>query len=434
MAQKNIWGLWTDKQKITLFILIIAASLIFTAFISTPAADVIRGEWTIITSPGILITDFIALANIGAALFNAGIVGLIGLGLAWLIRARFNGYLLSGIFTLIGFSFFGKTPFNILPIFAGVYLYDAIFSNQPMRDLIAPLLFGTTLGPVVSQLAFGFGWGWSGVLAGIVIGVICGLLMAAVMGHVFTFHLGYNLYNTGTSAGLIGTVVYMMMRGFGLEITPAFYWSTESTFTLSIILAGLLLITFLFGLFWGANRSAYRAIIRTAGTLPTDYVQIAGLGTAMVNMGIIGLIGLAYVLLVGGDVNGATAAGILTIAGFGALGKHPRNIVPIMIGVYLMCIIKIWSHTDPGPLLAALFCTTLAPFSGRFGIIAGILAGAFHLPMVMHVGSLHGFMNLYNNGFAGGLAMMIIVGFIKGLKPELLHDSWQRKSNNPLLK
>ena len=116
----------------------------------------------------------------------------------------------------------------------------------------------------------------------------------------------------------------------------------------------------------------------------------------------------------GGDVNGATLAGVFTVYAFGALGKHPRNILPIMLGVYLMCIPNIWAHAEPGPLLAALFCTTLAPLAGRFGVWAGIAAGALHLPMVMHVGSLHGFMNLYNNGFAGGLAMLIIVGFIKG--------------------
>ena len=155
------------------------------------------------------------------------------------------------------------------------------------------------------------------------------------------------------------------------------------------------------------------------------------LGTTLVNMGIIGIIGLGYVYLVGGDVNGPILAGILTVAGFGALGKHPRNILPVMIGVYFICIPKIWSHTDPGPLLAALFCTTLAPISGRFGFLAGLAAGALHLPMVMHVGGLHGYMNLYNNGFAGGLAMLLIVGFIKGLKPHILEEDWVRK---PILK
>ena len=417
----------TDRKRITLLVLICSTILIVAAFMFEPADAIFYGEWKIITSPGILITDFIALASIGAALFNAGLVTLMGLGLAWLINARFNGYLLSAIFTLMGFAFFGKTPFNILPIFIGVYLYDAFFSHQPMRDLIAPLLFGTTLGPVVSQLAFGFGWGGVGIGAGIVIGIICGGLMAAIMGHVYTFHLGYNLYNTGTSAGLIGTVVYMMMRGFGLEIKPAFHWSTEFTIQLSIILFILLGLLITFGIIWGANKKEYKNIIYCSGRLASDYVEMTDLGTTLFNMGVVGLIGLAYIFLVGGDVNGATIAGILTIAGFGALGKHPRNILPIMIGVYLMCIIKVWDHTEPGPLLAALFCTTLAPFGGRFGFFAGVLAGALHLPMVMHVGGLHGYMNLYNNGFAGGLAMLIIVGFIKGLSPRILEEDWERK-------
>lgn len=409
-----------NKVRITLLVILLSLGLIGAAIILVPIKEVLQGEWKLITSPGILITDFIALTNIGSALFNAGIVSLIGLGLAWIIRARFNGYLLSAIFTLMGFAFFGKTPFNILPIFLGVYLYEKFFSHQPLRDLIAPLLFGTTLGPVVSQIAFGFGWGWGGIFAGILIGVVCGALMASVMGHVYTFHLGYNLYNTGTSAGLIGTVVYMMMRGFGLEISPAFFWSTESTQTLSIIMVVLLTVLLLFGIVWGANKKNYKKIIDSSGRLASDYVEMTDLGTTLFNMGIIGLIGLIYILLVGGDVNGATVAGILTIAGFGALGKHPRNVVPVMVGVYLMCIPNLWSHTEPGPLLAALFCTTLAPFGGKFGFFAGMLAGALHLPMVMHVGSLHGFMSLYNNGFAGGLAMLIIVGFIKGLKPKLL--------------
>jgi hypothetical protein len=45
-----------------------------------------------------------------------------------------------------------------------------------------------------------------------------------------------------------------------------------------------------------------------------------------------------------------------------------------------------------------------------------------HLPIIMHVGSLHGYMNLYNNGFAGGLVMLLLIGIIKGVKPELLLD------------
>lgn len=411
-----------NRRRITLLISLLGVGLIITGFLVNSPSEVLSGELAILTSPSILITDYIAYANLGAAFFNAGLVTLIGLGLAWLIRARFNGYLLSAIFTLCGFAFFGKNVFNILPIFAGVFLFDLLFAHVRMKDLIAPLLFGTTLGPVVSQVAFGFDLGWWGLVGGIVLGVVVGMLLAALMNHIYSFHLGYNLYNTGTTGGFVATVAYITMRGFGLDIDPAFYWSTAHTPFLSLYVLVLMVGMIGLGLFWGASFTNYKRIWKSSGRLASDYVVIADLGTTLVNMGVIGLIALGYVHFVGGDVNGAILAGIFTVAGFGALGKHPRNIVPVMLGVYLFCIPNVWQHSEPGPLLAALFCTTLAPLAGKFGFLAGVAAGALHLPMVMHVGGIHGYMNLYNNGFAGGLAMLIIIGFIKGLRPFLLQE------------
>lgn len=411
-----------NRKRITLLIGIFGTGMIVIAFLVNSPNEVLLGEFSILTSPSILITDYIAYANLGAAFFNAGLVTLMGLGLAWLIQARFNGYLLSAIFTLTGFAFFGKNAFNILPIFAGVYLYDSLFNHQPMKDLIAPLLFGTTLGPVVSQVAFGFDFGWWGVVGGILLGIMCGILLAALMKHIYSFHMGYNLYNTGTTGGFVATVVYITMRGFGLEIEPAFYWATEYTGFLTWFVLVVLLGLIVLGFIWGAEFSQYKKLWAESGRLASDFVVMTDLGTTLVNMGLVGLIALGYVHLVGGDLNGAILAGIFTVTGFGALGKHPRNILPIMAGVYLFVIPNVWNHADPGPLLAALFCTTVAPLAGKFGILAGLIAGALHLPMVMHVGSMHGYMNLYNNGFAGGLAMLIIIGFIKGLRPKLLMD------------
>lgn len=153
-----------NRTRITLLIIIFSVSMLCIAFIVNSPLEVLTGEMEIITSPSILITDYMAYANPGAAFFNAGLVTLIGLGLAWIIKARFNGYLLSAIFTLAGFAFFGKNVFNILPIFIGVFVYDRLFNQQPLKDLIAPLLFGTTLAPVVSQVAFGFDLGWWGLI------------------------------------------------------------------------------------------------------------------------------------------------------------------------------------------------------------------------------------------------------------------------------
>jgi Protein of unknown function (DUF1576) len=53
-----------------------------------------------------------------------------------------------------------------------------------------------------------------------------------------------------------------------------------------------------------------------------------------------GMIGMGYVLLVGGDINGPVIGAILTIVGFSAYGKHPRNITPIMLGVFLGSLAK----------------------------------------------------------------------------------------------
>jgi len=381
-----------NRRRITLLVCVLGVSMLIIAFLVNTPKEVLAGERSILTSPSILITDYIAYANLGAAFFNAGLVTFIGLGLAWLIQARFNGYLLSAIFTLSGFAFFGKNVFNILPIFAGVFLYDVLFSHQRVKDLIAPLLFGTTLGPVVSQVAFGFDFGWWGIAGGILLGVIVGGLLAALMNHIYSFHMGFNLYNTGTTGGFVATVVYITMRGFGLEIQPAFYWSTEYTGFLTWFVLAVLLGLIGIGFIWGAKFSQYKKIWKCSGKLAADYVVIADLGTTLVNMGLVGLIALGYVHMVGGDINGAILAGIFTITGFGALGKHPRNILPIMIGVFLICFPKVWSHADPGPLLAALFCTTLAPLAGKFGFLAGLIAGVLHLPMVMHVGSMHGYM------------------------------------------
>jgi hypothetical protein len=276
------------------------------------------------------------------------------------------------------------------------------------------------MAPLIGQVAFGFNWGWQGIATAVLLGLVGGFLVAALVGHVFQMHLGYSLYNTGITGGFVCLIMYMMMRGYGITVAPSFLWSTNYTEPLVLFVAFVLLMMLLLGVYCNGSMPAYRNLLKTSGKLSTDFVELFGMGTTLINMSIVGTIALAYVLFVGGVLNGPTLAGVLTVTGFGSLGKHPRNIVPIMLGVYLVCLLKIWSPADPGPLLAALFCTNLAPLAGQFGFWAGVIAGAVHLPMAMHVGSIYGFLNLYNNGFAGGIAAMVIIGFLKGMKPDIL--------------
>lgn len=115
------------------------------------------------------------------------------------------------------------------------------------------------------------------------------------------------------------------------------------------------------------------SILSSPSILITDYIAYANLGAAFLNAGLVTMMGMGLAWLINTRFNG-----------------------------YLLFAI-----------IALLV---------KFGFLAGVAASALHLPMVMHVGGVHGFMNLYNNGFAGGLAMLIIIGFIKGLRPLLILD------------
>jgi len=171
----------------------------------------------------------------------------------------------------------------------------------------------------------------------------------------------------------------------------------------ALLVVGLLLARGLGGL---------RLLSREGGRLPSDFVATHGAGAALANMGLVGLLGWGYIRAVGGTFNGPTLGGVLTMVGFAAFGKHPLNILPLMLGVYLGSQVMVWDPAQPGVLLAALFVTTLAPLSGGFGPLVGVLAGALHLTMVMRTAPWHAGLNLYNNGFAGGLTATLLVAII----------------------
>ena len=84
--------------------------------------------------------------------------------------------------------------------------------------------------------------------------------------------------------------------------------------------------------------------------------------------------------------------------GFGAFGTHIKNSWPVVTGVIAAAFITGNDLNAPGPVLAAVFVTTLSPLAGEFGIFPGIIAGFIHLLMVLQTGSWQGGMNLYNNG------------------------------------
>ncbi|HPP86686.1 MAG TPA: DUF1576 domain-containing protein, partial [bacterium] len=322
-----------------------------------------------------------------------------------------------------GFAFFGKNIFNIWPIFIGGFIFAKI-QKAPLKQYFLISLFGTTLAPLISFLAFGAGFSkLYGILIGWIIGIIVGFILPPLAAHMLKFHSGYNLYNTGFTGGIIGSFVTAVLRAFDIVIeNEKILNETYDVFFKIYFLCFfifLLLLSFLFSIFdLKKLKISLKKILESPGRLISDFILIGGLRVTIFNMGVMGCISLIFLTLIGGKINGPIIGAILTVVGFSAFGKHPKNTVQILIGVYLASTIKIYGSNIFIIALCGLFSTTLAPIAGKYGFFAGIIAGFFHLSVVMNVGILHGGVNLYNNGFAGGFVAACLIPVIYALSKE----------------
>ena len=113
-----------------------------------------EGLMAILYSPTTLLTDFLKVGGVGPAFVNAAFVGIFNIYLLRRFEMRINGLLIAAIFTVIGFSFFGKNILNIMPIYLGGYLY-ARRQGIAMKNIILIIMFSTALAPIVSEITFG---------------------------------------------------------------------------------------------------------------------------------------------------------------------------------------------------------------------------------------------------------------------------------------
>ncbi len=407
-----------QNRMILTFIAFLGVCLIAMSFLFNTPRDILQGNLTILTSPANLLTDYFQLANIGATLMNVGIICLISVTLIWLNKVSVTGSIIAGVFTMIGFSFFGKNLYNTFPIVLGVFLY-AKAVKHPFRQYILHSMFGTALSPLVSEFSFNLGLPIPlGILLGIISGVISGFIIVPLSSQVLKFHQGYSLYNIGFTAGLIGMFFTALMRGFGVEIEAVSILSEGRNAGLIAFLYALFVILFLLGLLSNRGRmTGFRCLLSQTGVLPSDFLSSSGLGVTAMNMSLMGIISTTYVLAIGGALNGPVLGAIFTVVGFSAYGKHIRNSIPILIGVVLTNVFNIHNSSATFAIIAALFGMTLAPIAGEYGILAGILAGVLHMSLVTNIGFLHAGMNLYNNGFSGGFVAAFLVPLFEMVRP-----------------
>ncbi|MEZ7758479.1 DUF1576 domain-containing protein [Granulicatella adiacens] len=423
MKKKPILKKQMNRQYYYLFGL--SVMLMILAFVIESPQSLVSGMMTILVSPSQLFTDYMEIASVGSTLLNVAIMLGISIYSYKKLEIPLNGTVIGSLGMLAGFSFFGKNLFNSIPFMIGVWIYTKV-TKQNYRNYVIVGLFGSALGPLISFLAFSgvLPQGWS-VLIAYALGIFIGFILPQLSTQFLGFHQGFSLYNVGFTAGIIGMVVLGFMNAFGIEVETRTLASTQSPLILYQLLIGfcvILIVTSFYLHFKKKEKYHYKLLLKLSGRLPSDFVEMTNLATVTLNMSIIGFILLGYVLMNGGQLNGPIVGSIIGVMSFGAFGNQVKNTVPVLVGIMIGSYLTGVEPTSTSALIAAIFGTTLAPVSGYYGPFAGMIAGFVHITLVSHVVVMHGGLNLYNNGFAGGFVAAVLVPIFEifeGIRQEM---------------
>lgn len=370
-------------------------------------------------SPSILLTDYFEAFGPSAALLNAAIVLTINVVILLFLKMQLSGLLYAAVFTVYGFSFLGMNALNLIPIYMGGWIY-AKYMKLEFKTVVLVSILAGTMGPIISHIMFGYGAPSAlTITLGVAVGIILGFLVTPLGRHCLKFHDGFNLYNIGFTGGIIAIIFDAIARRLGFEaIRVRIIYEQHDIRLILLVLVSILLFFIVGILFEERPYEDLKSILKSSGRAISDFIALGGFHATHLNMALVGIMSTALIFALGGYLNGLTLAGTFTIIAFGSFGKHPKNILPTFIGAILSTIITGLPLSASTSILSILFASTLAPIAGVYGFGWGIVAGFLHVFIVNHVGMFYSGLNLYNNGFAGGLGAGFLIIFISLVKKE----------------
>jgi len=384
-----------------------------------PFAEIVHGYWLIITSSDVLVSDYIRIGGLGAAFVNVSLTGIFSLIVLKAAKHEPGGFVYGVLGLIGGIALFGKNPVNMTPIVIGGILY-AMIVKKPFSNNVLYTLLASCLAPAVTQLALVEHVPTNlGIVLGILIGILIGLVVIPVCHHLRAAHAGMNLYNVGYGLGIFSIVLMLFFRFFGVDFGPRGYWSEGYDVELIVIMAIISVYFIIVGLL-AKNTGSFLDMVRMK-TDSIDYWGHYGARTHIA-MGVLGLFCLVITLGAGGVSNGPIWGGALSVIGFGGFGKRLFAHISLTIGT-LIAAFGAWAIAGAqwnarGWVVAFIFVSCLSPFASKYGWKWGITAGIVHLAIVANLAIFHGGMNLYNNGLAGGIAMMILVPIARIMSKE----------------
>lgn len=408
-----------EYLKKSFYLPILALIMIILAFIFNTPKEIFVGYKNILLSSSILTTDYIAIGTLGGALVNAASILILNLVILRLLNLRMSGLIYAALYMILGFSFFGKNILNSLPIYIGIYLY-AFLNKIPVKNLVISLLFSSGISPLVSYLIFGFDLAYYiSIPLGIGAGIVAGLMVPAISSHTIKFHQGYNLFNVGFSLGIISLAFNGVLRAFNLRASEISILSNDHNLFLYLFVAILALVLLIAGII--LNPKSFKMIpdlYKRSGRLVSDYIRDYGVSIVMINQASLLTFEILICLIFKIKPNGAIFGTILAVSGFAGAGLHLKNTSFVMLGAILMCLITKTNITSTSIIIGILFSAGVAPIAGRYGIVAGIIAGMLHIAILPLCRSFQGGYDLYNNGFCAGFVACILIAIIEAFKKE----------------
>lgn len=408
-----------EYLKKSFYLPILALIMIILAFIFNTPKEIFVGYKNILLSSSILTTDYIAIGTLGGALVNAASILILNLVILKLLNLRMSGLIYAALYMILGFSFFGKNILNSLPIYIGIYLY-AFINKIPVKNLVISLLFSSGISPLVSYLIFGFDLAYYiSIPLGIGAGIVAGLMVPAISSHTIKFHQGYNLFNVGFSLGIISLAFNGVLRAFNLRASEISILSNDHNLFLYLFVAILALVLLIAGII--LNPKSFKMIpdlYKRSGRLVSDYIRDYGVSIVMINQASLLTFEILICLIFKIKLNGAIFGTILAVSGFASAGLHLKNTSFVMLGAILMCLITKTNITSTSIIIGILFSAGVAPIAGRYGIVAGIIAGMLHIVILPLCRSFQGGYDLYNNGFCAGFVACILIAIIEAFKKE----------------
>lgn len=406
------------------------------ALFTPDLSEIFSGLWRIVSKPAVLTKDyfFTEIGSVSGTMLNYALTGTFFCALMFLPGVNVTGITVAAYGLSVGFCGYGVNILNILPFQLGVLLYSKVKKETFAKNLNFAM-FSCALCPLVSEMLWRYpnaevrGLTVLGVALAILVGIVTGMAMPALCAHAQNFHKGYDLYNAGPAAGFLCFALFAMMyksQGITAPAIEGTLGDGQQVFvnTFCIIVFSLCVIAgFVIN---GNSFKGYGKLLMDSG-YKVDFATKYGIGPCVINFGVYGLFILAYYNLVGAKFTGPTFGAIWNMLAFCAAGSTCLNVFPIMVGYVIAAQLGAFDINAQAIVIGLCYASGLAPVTGRYGWLAGIIGAMMHYGLVTSVPAIHGGFTVYNGGFTAGLVCFVLVPILESYvkpKEERKHFKW----------